>query len=81
MVTYEDFFVYTEGGGGRGEGGGGRSVGGFWCVTMKLTLELAVNWLSVFKSNPTLSCLKSQHSDLSKAQIRTIQVGIQCTNH
>lgn len=42
MVTYEDIFVfvYTEGGGGRG----GRSVGGFWCVTMKFTPELAVNW-------------------------------------
>lgn len=40
MVTYEDIFVfvYTEGGGGRGE------VGGFWCVTMKFTPELAVNW-------------------------------------
>ena len=38
MVTYEDIFVfvYTE--------GGGREVGGFWCVTMKFTPELAVNW-------------------------------------
>ena len=43
MVTYEDFLSTL-----RGEGGGGRSVGGFWCVTMKLTLELAVNWFSVF---------------------------------
>ena len=39
MVTYEDIFVFVY-----TEGGGRREVGGFWCVTMKFTPELAVNW-------------------------------------